>query len=221
MNNISKIKDFIINENESKMIINQVSDNIGLFYNSLITNFCDTEKIRLVNNSGLEIIESQNLFLNKEIKLFISKNKSLVAKMLEMNDKIIVISDYKTFKQFTNRTLSINGYEYHNDIKDYIKNEHKIGDLNLIEFCITNPHLAFSEISKYLINSNGYIKDTDISEKNNFILDLRKKLFNLKRNNGNVKSIYENLKKEIKYKKFSFLIYWSKNYTALNFHKKF
>ena len=207
MNNISKIKDFIINENESKMIINQVSDNIGLFYNSLITNFCDTEKIRLVNNSGLEIIESQNLFLDKEIKLFISKNKSLVAKMLEMNDKIIVISDYKTFKQFTNRTLSINGYEYHNDIKDYIKNEHKIGDLNLIEFCITNPHLAFSEISKYLINSNGYIKDTDISEKNNFILDLRKKLFNLKRNNGNVKSIYENLKKEIKYKKFSFLIY--------------
>ena len=47
MNNIGKIKDFIINENESKMIINQVSDNIGLFYNSLITNFCDTEKILL------------------------------------------------------------------------------------------------------------------------------------------------------------------------------
>ena len=207
MDNISKIKDFIINDNESKMIVNQVSDNIGLFYNSLITNFCDTEKIRLVNNSGLEIIESQNLFLDKEIKLFISKNKSLVAKMLEMNDKIIVISDYKTFKQFTNRALSINGYEYHNDIKDYIRNEHKIGNLNLIEFCITNPHLAFSEISKYLINSYGYIKDTGISEKNNFILDLRKELFDLKRNNRNIKSIYENLKKEIKYKKFNFLTY--------------
>ena len=207
MNNIIKIKDFIINENESKMIINQVSDNIGLFYTSVITNFCEAEKIRVVKNSSLEIIDIQNLFLDKEIKLFFSNNKNLVTKILEMNDKTIVVSDYKTFKQFTNRTLSINGYEYHNDIKNYIKNEHKVDDLDLIEFCITNPHLAFSEISKYLINSYGYIKDTSISEKNNFILDLRKELFDLKRNNGNIKSIYENLKKEIRYKKFNFLTY--------------
>ena len=207
MNNISKIKDFIINENESKMIINQVSDNIGLFYTSVITNFCEAEKIRVVKNSSLEIIDSQNLFLDKKIKIFFSNNKSFVTKILEMNDKTIVVSDYKTFKQFTNRTLSINGYEYHNDIKNYIRNEHKVDDLNLIEFCITNPHLAFSEISKYLINSYGYIKDTGISEKNNFILDLRKELFDLKRNNRNIKSIYENLKKEIRYKKFNFLTY--------------
>jgi len=207
MNNIIKIKDFIINENESKMIINQVSDNIGLFYTSVITNFCEVEKIRVVRNSNLEIIDSQNLFLDKEIKLFFSNNKNLVKKILEMNDKTIVVSDYKTFKQFTNLTLSINGYEYHSDIKNYIRNEYKIDNLNLIEFCITNPHLAFSEISKYLINSYGYIKDTSISEKNNFILDLRKELFDLKRNNINIKSIYENLKKEIKYKKFNFLTY--------------
>ena len=207
MNNISKIKNFIVSENESKMIINQVSDNIGLFYNNLITNFCEVEKIRVVKNSNLEIIESQDLFLDKEIKLLFSNNKNLVTKMLEINDKIIVLSDYKTFKQFTNRTLSINGYEYQNDMKNYIRNEHKIDDLNLIEFCISNPHLAFSEISKYLINSNGYIKDTEISEKINFILNLRKELFDLKRNNRNIKSIYENLKKEIKYKKFNFLTY--------------
>ena len=207
MNNISKIKNFIVSENESKMIINQVSDNIGLFYNNLITNFCEVEKIRVVKNSNLEIIESQDLFLDKKIILIFSNNKNLVTKMLEINDKIIVLSDYKTFKQFTNRTLSINGYEYQNDMKNYIRNEHKIDDLNLIEFCISNPHLAFSEISKYLINSNGYIKDTNMSEKINFILNLRKELFDLKRNNRNTKSIYENLKKEIKYKKFNFLTY--------------
>jgi len=206
-NNISKIKDFITNVNESKMIVNQVSDNIGLFYTSVITNFCKAEKIRVVKNLNLERIDSQNLFLDKEIMLFFSNNKNVVTKMLEMNDKIIVISDYKTFKQFTNRTLSINGYEYHNDIKKYIRNEHKVDDLNLIEFCITNPHLTFSEISKYLINSCGYIKDTGVREKNNFILDLRKELFDLKRNNRNIKSIYENLKKEIQYKKFNFLTY--------------
>ena len=206
-NNISKIKDFIINENESKMIINQVSDNIGLFYTNVITYFCEAEKIRVVKNSSLEITDSQDLFLDKGIKLFFSNDKNLVTKMLEINDKIIVVSNYKTFKQFTNRTLSVNGYEYHNDIKNYIRYEHKIDDLNLIEFCSTNPHLVFSEISKYLVNSHGYIKDSCISEKNNFILDLRKELFDLKRNNINIKSIYENLKKEIKYKKFNFLTY--------------
>ena len=207
MNNISRIKDFIINENESKMIINQVSDNIGLFYTNVITNFCEAEKIRVVKNSSIEITDSQDLFLNKEIKLFFSNNKNLITKMLETNDRIIVVSDYKTFKEFTNRTLSVNGYEYQNDIKNYIRNERKVDDLNLIEFCITNPHLAFSEISKYLINSYGYVRDTGISEKNDFILDLRKELFYLKRNNRNIKSIYENLKKEIKYKKFNFLTY--------------
>ena len=207
MNNISKIREFIINENESKMIINQVSDNIGLFYTNVITNFCDAEKIRVVKNSSIEITDSQDLFLEKEIKLFFSNNKNLITKMLETNDRIIVVSDYKTFKEFTNRTLSVNGYEYQNDIKNYIRNERKVDDLNLIEFCITNPHLAFSEISKYLINSYGYVRDTGISVKNDFILDLRKELFYLKRNNRNIKSIYENLKKEIKYKKFNFLTY--------------
>ena len=207
LNNISKIRDFIINENESKMIINQVSDNIGLFYTNVITNFCDAEKIRVVKNSSIEITDSQDLFLEKEIKLFFSNNKNLITKMLETNDRIIVVSDYKTFKEFTNRTLSVNGYEYQNDIKNYIRNERKVDDLNLIEFCITNPHLAFSEISKYLINSYGYVRDTGISVKNDFILDLRKELFYLKRNNRNIKSIYENLKKEIKYKKFNFLTY--------------
>ena len=207
MNNISKIREFIINENESKMIINQVSDNIGLFYTNVISNFCEAEKIRVVKNSSIEITDSQDFFFNKEIRLFFSNNKNLITKMLETNDRIIVVSDYKTFKEFTNRTLSVNGYEYQNDIKNYIRNERKVDDLNLIEFCITNPHLAFSEISKYLINSYGYVRDTGISEKNDFILDLRKELYYLKRNNRNIKSIYENLKKEIKYKKFNFLTY--------------
>ena len=63
---------------------------------------------------------------------------------------------------------------------------------------MSNPHLVFSEISKYLINSDGYVADRSISEKNNSILDIRKELFNLKRNGSNMKTIYENLKKEVK-----------------------
>ena len=124
-----------------------------------------------------------------------------------MNDKIIIISEYKVFKEYAKKILSINGYNYIKDITYYIKEELKIDNLSIIEFCVNNPYLAFSEISKYLINSNGYVSDTNITEKNDFILNLRKQLFNLKRNNRNIRYIYENIKKEATYKKFNFLIY--------------
>ena len=111
------------------------------------------------------------------------------------------------FKEYSKKILSVNGYNYIKDIRYFIKNELKIDNLNVLEFCINNPHLAFSEISKYQINSHGYISDSTINEESNFILNIRKQLFNLKRNGSDTRSIYEILKKEVLYKKFNFLIY--------------
>ena len=65
----------------------------------------------------------------------------------------------------------------------------------------------FSEVSKYLTNSSGYIRENKIKETTNFILEIRKELFNIKRNHSNPKDIYLNLKKEVLYKKLNFLVY--------------
>ena len=65
----------------------------------------------------------------------------------------------------------------------------------------------FSEVSKYLINSSNYIRENNIKENSNFILEMRKELFNIKRNQGSLKDIYLNLKKEVLYKKLNFLVY--------------
>ena len=207
MNNILEIKNFLSDEKEDKMIINQVSDHISTFYDNLISYYCDKFKIRIVKEQSLENIETDDLFLEKKINLFYSNNLKNIEKIMKIKDKAIIFSDYKVYKKFAKNVLALNGYNYTKDINYYIKDELGIGNLDIKEFCVSNPHLTFSEISKYLVNSDGYVADRSISEKNNSILDIRKELFNLKRNGDNMKTIYENLKKEVRYKKFNFLIY--------------
>lgn len=199
MSNIKIIKSFLIDEHKDKLIINQLSDHIGQFYINLVYHFCEKLEIKVVNDENFIEKETQNLFSDKKIYIYQTKNKKSLEKILEMDDKIIIISEYKVFKEYAKKILSINGYNYIKDITYYIKEELKIDNLSIVEFCVNNPYLAFSEISKYLINSNGYVSDTNITEKNDFILNLRKQLFNLKRNNRNIRYIYENIKKEATY----------------------
>ena len=78
--------------------------------------------------------------------------------------------------------------------------------MKLLNFCLNNPYLTFSEVSKYLINSSGYIKENDVISSNNFILEIRKEFFNLKKIKRSLKNLY-NLKLKVKYKKFNFLTY--------------
>ena len=207
MNNIRQIKNFITDNNNSKMIINQVSEQIGTFYFNLVNYFCEELDVTIDKEKSFETFEAQNLFMDKKINLYYSNNLKDVEKIINIKDKTIIISDYKVFKRYIKNILTINGYDYANDINYFIKDELKIANPDILEFCISNPHLTFSEISKYLVNKEGYVKDKTISEKNNFILEIRKELFNLKRNNENIKSVYEGLKKEVRYKKFNFLTY--------------
>lgn len=207
MNNIILIKDFLDGKNENKLVINQVSDQIGVFYSCLIDYLCSKSKIVIARDQNLETTKTQSLFIENNVFIHYSNNKKDIDKFMKMNDKVIIISDYRVFKEYSKKILSVNGYNYIKDIRYFIKNELKIDDLSVLEFCINNPHLAFSEISKYQINSHGYISDTTINEESNFILNIRKQLFNLKKSDSDTRSIYENLKKEVLYKKFNFLIY--------------
>ena len=102
---------------------------------------------------------------------------------------------------------SINGNKFDHDIFFFIKNELKINNDELFYYCKNNPILMFSEISKYLINNNQYSSDQTLMNEKNHILDIRKSIFENKKNNFNIKNLYLNIKKEAEYKKLSFLTY--------------
>ena len=207
MNNIDFIENFLISGKDNHLIINKVSEEICIFYKYIIFELCEKKRINVVQSDGEELIETKDLFKGHELKLCISNNTKTIEKILSKKVKYILMTDYRTYKKYSKKISSVNGYNYDKDIKYYIRNKLSIDNLSLLEFCVSAPELAFSEISKFLVNSNGYVRESKIKEKNNAILELRKELHNLKREGGDLKKLYKNLKNEANYKKFNFLTF--------------
>ena len=205
MNNVVGIKEFIDNKTKSKLLINQVSEEIGFFYMFLIENEALSKSIKLNYRINFINEPTKDLFGKEEIDLCFSNNNKILEKFISSKNKTIIFTDYKNFKKYSGTALAINGYNYHKDLKYYIKKELQIDNSDIIEFCLNNPYLTFSEISKYQANNTGYVKENNIKEDKNFILDIRKYHFHLRRNENKILDIYKNLKKEVRYKKFSFL----------------
>ena len=200
------IENFIISEEET-IIINQVSDEIGSFYLGVIKHYADRKNIKINFHNDNETIRSENdLFGNDEIKILITNNTKKITEATNTNNKKIIFTDYKNYKKFNSKFNCINGYNFDLDLTFFIKDELKINNEELLYFCKNNPALLISETSKYLINNNQYAKDQTLLEGKNHILNIRKSIFENKRN-FNIKELYLNIKKEAKYKKLSFLTY--------------
>mgnify|MGYP007000044392 len=75
----------------------------------------------------------------------------------------------------------------------------------LISYCLSHPYFTLSELSKYKVNKSNYSAYPIKSDTHNFILQIRKEIFMSKKTNTNIKELFNKLKNEVKYKKFSFL----------------
>ncbi len=75
-----------------------------------------------------------------------------------------------------------------------------------MDICLKNPQLIFSETSKYLINKENYLKDVSIHLEVNKILEIRKNIYELKKNEK-LQQLFSAIKEEVKYKKFNFLTF--------------
>ena len=207
INQILLIEKFLTS-NEENLIINQVNEEFGLFYLTVVKYFADKRTINLIVDNNEESIGIEDdLFGQKKIKIFNLTNSKKLAVTLNLNNKKIIFTDYKNYKKLVSNYNCINGYKFEFDIKSFIKDELKIDNDELLQYCKNNPALIFSETSKYLINNNKYSKDQSLAEEKNHILNIRKSIFEIKRNNLNIKNLYINLKKEADYKKFNFLTY--------------
>ena len=207
MKNIENISNFLNKEENNYLLINQVSDEIGIFYLHVIQFFSTSTGININLNADVDTISSNNdLFELKKINVFNTTSTKKIDQILSSNDKSIVFSDYKNFKKYQKNYQTINGYNFSNDLKTFVKEILEIEDQSLIEICTKNPQLIFSETSKYLLNKKNYLKDMSIDFEVNKILEIRKKIFELKRSD-NIQKLFLAIKEEVNYKKFSFLTY--------------
>ena len=207
MKNIENISNFLKMEKNNYLLINQVSGEIGIFYLHVIQYFSTSSGININLNTDVNNISSNNdLFELKKINIFNTTSTKKIDQILSSNDKSIVFSDYKNFKKYQKNYQTINGYNFSNDLKTFVKEILEIEDQSLIEICTKNPQLIFSETSKYLLNRDNYLKDMSIGFEVNKILEIRKKIFEFKRSD-NIQKLFLAIKEEVNYKKFSFLTY--------------
>ena len=107
--------------------------------------------------------------------------------------------------------MAINSYDYKKDIDAYFKNfikDTKVSEKSrdtLLSNCYDNPHLFFSELSKYELNQD-LTKNRKTSEYKNSIQSIRQDFYKIKNNFSiqNLPLLYKNIKDEIKVKKFNF-----------------
>ena len=207
MRSIENIKDFLNNNEANFLLINQVNDEIGSFYLYVIIYLSKSLGINVnFNNEADNISDNSDLFGLKKIHIFNLTSSKKIDKLLLSREKLIIFTDYKNFKKYQKNYQTINGYNFSNDLKVFIKNTLKIENQNLLEICLKNPQLILSETSKYLINKDNYLKDESIHIEVNKILEIRKNIFELKRNE-NLQQLFSAIKEEAKYKKFSFLTF--------------
>ena len=205
--NIEVINNFFSQEHDQLLLISKINDEISIFYINVINHFAKKNNIKISFVNDLkEIINNNDLFDLTKIYFLNSSNKKILEKIIGSNNKFITLTDYKLFKEYQSTVKSINGYNYIKDIKYYLQEILKLDNKTLIENIIRNPELSYSEISKYLVSNVGYNENISLHDDTNFILEIRKDIFKLKKIND-IKKIYLRIKDEAKYKKFSFLAY--------------
>jgi len=201
------IKEFICS-NEETLLINQVNDEIAIFYLSVIKYYANNQAIKLDTDAYTDIKAFANdLFGTKIIQIYNVTNTKKIEALLDVKSKKLIFTDYKNYKRLNSKFNCINGYQFDNDIAFFIRSELGINNDELLDYCQNNAALLFSETSKYLINSDHYSSDRSLIEDKNHILEIRKTIFENKRNSVDIKNLYQNIKKEAEYKKLSFLTY--------------
>lgn len=206
INNIDLIESFLSSP-QNHLLINQVNEEIGLFYTYVIQYIALEHNINVYITDGMQDNYSNDLFGEIKMPVITTTSTNKINDILTSAQKTIINTDYRNYKKFSNQVTSINGYDYVKDLKNFLKDNLKIQNDTLLNYCIETPMFTYSETSKFLINKEGYYSDQLVQKDTNFILELRKAIFELKSKNKNIKNLYDKIKDESKYKKFNFLTY--------------
>jgi|TARA_X000000368_G_C23029412_1_gene711763 hypothetical protein len=206
MSNLEKIEQFLDNKQNNILLINQVNEEIGSFYLSVISYEASKKNLNLKNFADKSSHQSSDLFLSEPIYYVYSNSLKEVSNLTTSTKKLIIISDYKNFKKYSKSVASINGYQYQDDINIFISKEIPSVNNSNLAFLKSYPYMVVSEILKIQINDKNYFFQGENESNKSTILDLRRRVLILKKE-GKIKSLFNVIKNEALIKKFSFLTY--------------
>lgn len=217
MSENAKILEKFLKDKKSNIIFGiNIDEQTSIFYQYFIKEILFQNKILLKKINDINEINQDSISLFEENNLVYISFKKI---KYEGKEKLINFLPYKDVKKYMSSGI-INSYEIDKDIKFILQNNNLENEGELFEYLKLNPHMIETEIQKLLINkkdvvfSNGEILRDDI-------FSLRMEIFKAKKSKIDLRKLLGLLKKEVLIKKFNFLVYWLKSYTALDFHKKF
>ena len=149
-NNIKIIEKFLDADNNDTLIINQVSEEIGQFYYLVVKEFSKKIGVKVSTSDDYNISNtSSDLFDDKKIYLFNLSNSKQIENIAGSNNQKIIFTDYKNFKKYQKKYLTVNGYNFWKRYTIFLKFYFEIDDIDLINFSIYHTYFIMSEISKY------------------------------------------------------------------------
>ena len=91
-----------IEDDSTKLIINQVNEEIGLFYINLVEKEAIDKNVRINYRDKFIENTSSSLFIENEIDLYVSNNKKEIEKYLNSNNKVLYLQIIKILKYTLN-----------------------------------------------------------------------------------------------------------------------
>ena len=207
-NNIKSIEVFFDNQNKKKLILNQYNEGIDLFYIQIIEYYAKLKEILIKFQDKISIQSpGSDLFEELKIYIYVSTNTKDLEKLIHNDEKVILITDYKNYKKYSSKIEIINTYNFEKDLVYFFKTVLNIQNETLINYSLQYPHLAFSELSKFLINKSDYNNEINNISPKKDILSIRKEIFQMRKSGFDIKKFYSLIKEESHLKKLNFLVY--------------
>ena len=121
--NIELIEDFLSSTDVYTLLVNNVSDEIGCFYKTVIEHLSIKFNVKLDKSEYSKIVNiSKDLFETKKIYIYYITNNKHIEDIGKKIYPKIIFTDYKNYKKFTKKYFTINGYDFVKDINFFLKN---------------------------------------------------------------------------------------------------
>ena len=208
--NYTNLLKFLQSKNtpSNTLVINNIEESINYFYLYWIKHHIKTLNYEIIfkDESHENISSDIDLFNQQKIFIYLKGNIRKKLEKLQTNEKQIFFLDYKSFKSFSPKYLSINTYDLKKDIEFFLKNDLDINNKEISDFILINPEYTYSEISKLTINEN--YEQVLIKKNDDKLANIRKEIFQSKNMQSvDLINLYNLIKKEVKLKSFNFLTF--------------